>query len=106
CHALATFWNALQHPDEQWFGVIGYPGSYRVYMLILFPDNRPYSTFQLLMAKRGDPNPGAYTGKKIVYEAPDHRWLYWEIPSPEAASVSHLTWQWSLADHGPMATYH
>ena len=95
CHTITTYWDALQTPDEQWFGVIGYPGSYKVSMLILFPQNKPYSTFELLDAKRGEPNPQVYTGKKIIYESTDHRWLYWELPSPEAEHVYQLHWQWS-----------
>ncbi len=96
CHSITTYWDALQRREEQWFGVIGYPGSYKVSMLLLFPEDKPYSTIALMTAKRGEPNPRVYTGKMIVYESPDHRWLYWEIPSPEAEHVYQLHWRWSI----------
>jgi hypothetical protein len=95
CHSITTYWDALQRPEEWWFGVIGYSGSYKVSMLMLFPENRPYSNFQLTIAKRGESSSQPYTGKKIVYESAEHRWLYWEIPSPEAEHVYQLHWQWS-----------
>jgi hypothetical protein len=94
CHSITTYWDALQRPDEQWFGVIGYQSSYKVSMLMLFPQDKPYSAFKLKTAKRGEPTSQVYTGKKIVYEDSDHRWLYWEIPSPEAEQVYQLHWQW------------
>ncbi len=96
CHSISTYWDALQRPDELWFGVIGYPGSYKVSMLMLFPEHRPYSSFELMTVKRGEPDPRVYTGRKIVYEDPGHRWLYWEIPSPEAEHVYQLRWQWNV----------
>ena len=95
CHSITTYWDALQRPEELWFGVIGYQGSYKVSMLMLFPKDRPYSSFDLMVAKRGDPNPRTYAGKKIICESSDHRWLYWEIPSPEADHVYQLHWKWT-----------
>jgi len=96
CHSITTYWDALQHPNELWFGVIGYRGSYKVSMLMLFPENKPYLTFELMTVKRGEPIPRVYTGKKIIYEDSDHRWLYWAIPSPEAEHVYQLRWQWGI----------
>ncbi len=94
CHSITTYWDALQHPDELWFGIIGYSGSYKVSMLMLFPEDKPYAAFELKTARPGEPDPRAYTGKKIVYEAPDRRWLYWEVPSPEAGQIYQLHWRW------------
>jgi hypothetical protein len=94
CQSVSTYWDALQGPDELWFGVIGYPGSYKVSMLMLFPEHKPYSTYELMIVKRGEPDPRVFTGRKIIYEDPGHHWLYWEIPSPEADHVYQLRWQW------------
>ncbi len=93
-HYSMTYWNALQHPDELWFGVIGYKGSYKVSMLMLFPQDRPYTGVTLEVARKGE-KARPFDGRKIMIEAPDRRWLYWEIPEPEPDHVYQIRWSWS-----------
>jgi eukaryotic-like serine/threonine-protein kinase len=90
---VVTYWNALQHPDEQWFGVVGYEKSYKVSMLILFPEDRPYLDVRLEVAKRGE-TPRPFAGRKILIEAPDRHWLYWEIAEPVPDHVYQIHWSW------------
>ncbi|MDY3559780.1 serine/threonine protein kinase [Gemmata sp. JC673] len=96
----STYWNSLQTPDEQWFGAIGYEGSVKTSMLILFPEERPFKTHQFRYAPtraddpktREDPRP--YTGPLLTFAADDGSWIYWEIPSPEANHVYRVDWTW------------
>ena len=96
----STFWNSLQTDDDRWFGVIGYEGSVKTSMLILFPEDRPFHDYQLRYAptrvddptKREDPR--AYTGPLIALAAEDKSWLYWEIPNPKANHVYRVDWTW------------
>jgi|GEM_PF-2549673 len=95
-----TYQHALQSPDEQWFGVIGYEGSFKTSMLMLFPANKPFRDYQLRVAatrvddptKLADPVP--YEGPVIVFAAEDKSWLYWEIPTPKANYVYRIDWTW------------
>ena len=96
----STYWNSLQTEDEQWFGVIGYEGSVKTSMLILFPAGRPFRDYKLLYAPtlRDDPtkreDPAPYTGPLITFAAEDKSWLYWEIPGPKAKHVYRVDWTW------------
>ncbi|MBP3957480.1 protein kinase [Gemmata sp. G18] len=96
----STYWNSLQSPDEQWFGVIGYEGSVKASMLMLFPEDHPFREHKFLYAptKSDDPTkreaPQPYTGPLITVAAEDKSWLYWEIPSPKANHVYRVDWTW------------
>ena len=96
----SSYWNSLQTPDEQWFGVIGYEGSVKTSMLVLFPEGRPFKThrFQYAPTRADDPkkreDPRAYTGPLITFAADDKSWVYWEIPTPKANYVYRIDWTW------------
>jgi hypothetical protein len=96
----STYWNSLQTPAEQWFGVIGHEGAVKTSMLVLFPDDRPFKGYQLMHAPnlREDPtqceNPEPYTGPVITFADADKRWLYWEVPNPRANYVYRVDWTW------------
>ncbi len=95
-----TYWNSIQTPAEQWFGVIGYEGSVKATLLLIFPADKPYRSYQLKVATplpsdpntRGDPVP--YTGPRIAFGDADRTWLYWEVPKPQANTVYRADWEW------------
>lgn len=89
-----TYRNSVQRPDEQWFGVIGYEGSFKTSMLMLFPPDRPFRDYQLRVAAAQGRPPEPYVGPVITFAAPDRSWVYWEIPSPKANSVYRIDWNW------------
>jgi tRNA A-37 threonylcarbamoyl transferase component Bud32 len=95
-----TYVNSLQSEDEQWFGVIGYEGSFKTSMLMLFPPDRPFKDYVLKVAptREDDPtkrkDPEKYTGPVITFAAKDKSWVYWEIPSPKANYVYRVDWTW------------
>ena len=93
-HSVATFRGSLQTPDEQWFGAIGYDGSLKSSMLLVFPDDRPFRDYTLRVAAIRQADPVPYTGPVITFEADDRRWLYWEIPSPRDGYVYRIDWNW------------
>lgn len=96
----STYTNSLQSPEEQWFGVIGYEGSFKISMLMLFPADRPFHEYRLSVApthsgvpaKQEGPSP--YTGPVITFAGDDRSWLYWEIPNPKANTVYRVDWTW------------
>ncbi len=94
----STYWNSLQTPDEQWFGVIGYEGSVKASMLVLFPENRPFREYRLKSAPTNDTSKGTdpqpYAGPRIAIAAPDRTWLYWEVPAPRRNTVYRVDWTW------------
>jgi len=92
---VITFWNALQKPAERWFGIIGYAGTYKVTMLMIFPTNKPYLKVELEVSKTGEEGTTVFGGKKILIEDPSHRWVYWEIPQPQTGHVYKLRWTWA-----------
>ncbi|HEY1188887.1 MAG TPA: protein kinase, partial [Gemmata sp.] len=96
----STYWNSLQTPEEQWFGVIGYEGAVKTSMLVLFPEGHPFKKhwFQYAPTRTDDPTkreaPRPYTGPLITFAADDKSWIYWEIPSPKANGVYRIDWTW------------
>jgi serine/threonine protein kinase len=96
----STYWNSLQTLDEQWFGVIGYEGSVKTSMLMIFPPQKPFREYRFYSApvrsgktdKREEPTP--YTGPLITFAAEDRSWIYWEIPNPKAKTVYRIDWTW------------
>ncbi len=94
-----TYAHSLQKPDEWWFGVIGYEGSFKISMLMLFPENRPFSGYKLQVAPTRADNPKdrepvPYTGPVITFAPDDRSWIYWEIPDPKANHVYRVDWTW------------
>ncbi len=96
----STYCDSFQTDTDRWFGVIGYEGSFKVSMLLLFPRDRPYQDYQLRVAPQHpkDPKrslePVPYTGPVITFAAADRSWLYWEIPNPGSNSVYRIDWKW------------
>jgi hypothetical protein len=91
---LATYWNSLQKDDDLWFGAMGYPNSYKVSLLLVFPDDKPYKDFRLTVAPTRQAKPQEFRDRRIVL-APDSKdWLYWLIPDPERDHVYSLYWSW------------
>ena len=89
-----TRWNSLQSESELWHGIEGYAGSFKVSMLVVFPENKPYTTYRLMVSRKGRDTPRAYEGRKILLEDDERKWLYWEVPNPEPGQVYRLHWTW------------
>ncbi len=96
----STCWNVFQTPEDQWFGVIGYEGSVKTSMLMLFPIDRPFREYRLLYAptrqddRMKHEDLQLYTGPKITFTAEDKSWVYWEISEPEANHIYGIDWTW------------
>lgn len=92
-NSRTTFWNSLQTPEEQWFGMIGSDGSKLLSILILFPESRPFQGGGL----RHGPVDGTlkpYDGTQMVFKGPDGAWVYWEVPGPKTDYTYRLDWKW------------
>jgi hypothetical protein len=96
----STYWNSLQTPDEQWFGVVGYEGAVKTSMLMLFPEGRPFKerAFRFAPTRADDPttrdDPRPYSGPLITFAADDKSWIYWEIPDPQPHTVYRIDGTW------------
>jgi hypothetical protein len=91
---VGTYWNSLQTEQELWFGIIGYERSFKVSLLMLFPPEKPFSEYKLMVARTVKDLPAPYTGPKILLAGAQRDWLYWEVPNPGGGYVYRLHWKW------------
>lgn len=89
-----TFWSSLQKPDERWFGAIGYEGSLKTSMLLLFPSDKPFKSYRLRVAPTRQSDPVPYEGPGTIFADENKLWLFWEVPIPKAGSVYRIDWDW------------
>jgi hypothetical protein len=90
----ATLVDSMQTAEEQWIGLIGFRDSLRSSMLVLFPADRPFKTYELMVAPKGDAPPEPFTGPRICIEGANHQWLYWEVGNPEDDLIYRIDWTW------------
>ncbi len=90
----ATYWSSLQTPSERWFGSLGYEGSLKTSMLLLFPADKPFKSYQMRVAPTRQSDPVTYTGPGTIFADENKRWLFWEVPIPKAGSVYRIDWDW------------
>ena len=90
----STRWNSLQSESELWHGIEGYAGAFKVSLLLIFPENKPFTSQRLMMSKKGRDTPRPYEGQKILLSAENRQWIYWEVPNPEPGQVYRLHWNW------------
>jgi hypothetical protein len=90
----ATFWNNLQTADERWLGVIGYQQSFKISMLVLFPEDRPFTSYRLTTAPTVKGQQAAFEGRKILLRDESSSYLFWEILEPKEAYVYRVHWEW------------
>ena len=90
----STYIASLQNPDERWFGIIGYGEALKTSLLLLFPEGKPYKTYELRVAPTRKDSAVPFAGARIAFEDPERCWLYWEIPTPEAGKVYRVDWTW------------
>jgi serine/threonine protein kinase len=93
-HSVTTFWNSMQTEPEQWFGIIGRGRSFKISQLLLFPEGKPFTSYELKVSENDRTPPVAFTGPRFVVVGPGNSWLYWEVPSPEDGRVYRLHWKW------------
>ena len=90
---VSTFWNSLQTDADRWVGVMGYRQAFKVSMLVLFPEDRPFRDYWLTVAPTVHAAPTPFAGRKIILDA-DKSFLYWEILEPAEGQVYRLHWAW------------
>jgi hypothetical protein len=90
----ATFWNNLQTPEERWLGAIGYKQSFKISLLILFPEGRPFTSYRLTVAPtvKGEESP--FAGRKVLLKDDQSTFLFWEILEPKEGYVYRVHWDW------------
>ncbi|HEX3316321.1 MAG TPA: serine/threonine-protein kinase [Gemmataceae bacterium] len=90
----STRWNSLQSESELWHGIEGYAGAFKVSLLLIFPEGKPFTSQRLMVSKKGRDTPRAYEGQKILLSAENRQWIYWDVPNPEPGLVYRLHWTW------------
>jgi hypothetical protein len=93
-HFAATFWNNLQTPEERWLGIMGYKQSFKVSMLILFPEDRPFKRYQLTVAPTLKGQESHFEGRKVFLKDEQSSYLFWEILEPQEGNVYRVHWEW------------
>jgi hypothetical protein len=91
---VSTVWNSLQTEEDRWVGVIGYEHSFKVSMLVLFPPDRPFKSYQLTVAPTAKADPVPYEGRKILLADEQRGYVFWEILEPKKDQVYRLHWTW------------
>jgi hypothetical protein len=91
---IATYWNTFQTEQELWFGVVGYEKSFKVSQLLLFPADKPFKEYSLMVARTVKDTPTIYTGPKLLLNGSARDWIYWEVPNPKEGFVYRLHWKW------------
>ena len=74
--------------------MIGTGEAIRVAMLMLFPTDHPFKSYELRVAPTRQADPVPYTGPRINFASKESLWLYWEISKPEAGYVYRVDWSW------------
>jgi hypothetical protein len=90
----ATFWNNLQTPEERWLGAIGYKHSFKVSMLLLFPEDRPFKSYRLTVAPTVKGQETPFEGRKVLLKDEQSTYLFWEILEPKEGYVYRAFWDW------------
>ncbi len=88
-----TFWNAFQNPDQSWVGVVVGLPTRSISYLIIFPDDKPYTTFDLF-ANDANKNRIDLPAETYVLEDPGRRWLWWNIVNPKPGNGYNIDWEW------------
>jgi hypothetical protein len=91
---VSTFWNSLQTDEDRWVGIIGYRDGFKVSLLVLFPEDRPFKEHWLTVAATVRAAPSPFEGRKILLFDDKHTYLYWEILEPAEGQVYRLHWTW------------
>jgi hypothetical protein len=91
---VSTFWNSLQTDEDRWVGIIGYRQGFKVSLLVLFPEDRPFKEHWLTVASTIRAAPSPFEGRKILLSDDKHTYLYWEILEPAEGQVYRLHWTW------------
>jgi serine/threonine protein kinase len=90
----STLWNSMQTDQELWYGIIGYEQSFKVSLLLLFPPEKPFREYTLMVARTVKDQPVPYRGPKLLLTGSRRDWLYWEVPNPEEGYVYRVHWKW------------
>jgi serine/threonine protein kinase len=91
---VSSYWNTFQTEQELWFGVVGYEQSFKVSQLLLFPSEKPFKEYTLMVARTVKNTPVPYTGPKLLLSGAARDWIYWEVPNPKQGYVYRLHWKW------------
>lgn len=91
----ATYWNAFDSPEKQWYATYPnrQPGTETLSTLVLFPENKPFTTYSTLAYPHGSRTGEPFSGESRVAVAPDKLSLFWEIPNAQGHDTYELHWQ-------------
>ena len=88
-----TFWNAFNNPDQSWVGIIVGLPTRSISYLVVFPENKPYTSFKLFVDDEHQ-NRRDLPTEHYVLEDPHKRWLWWNIVDPKPRHSYNIDWEW------------
>ncbi|REK21214.1 MAG: serine/threonine protein kinase [Planctomycetota bacterium] len=89
-----TYWNAFQRDDQRWTGTQVHSQAVKVAFLAIMPDDRPFTRYRLEVRQREGEPFESFDGEEIVFEDPDHQFIYWEIHEPQPGAFYRIAWDW------------
>jgi hypothetical protein len=89
-----TYRSSLERDEHRWVGTVGYTGSFKPSILLLFPPERPFGAHELLVAPIGEEKQTPFEGPKIEIAGVEHEFLYWEVLEPRPNHVYQVRWKW------------
>lgn len=92
CVVSATFKNATFHKHNYWAEMDNY--CMHSSILILFPPEHPFKTYQISTSKGSNSPSTAYTGNAIQFADEQRQWIYCEVSNPDSKISYFVNWEW------------
>jgi hypothetical protein len=93
-----TYWNSMQVASDNWVGIIARGELRESSILVLFPEDRPFTNYWVTAAVNGNEiriSPTNYDEDNyFIFSDENGRWLYLEILQPESGYVYQVRWEW------------
>ena len=90
----ATYWNGFSGEDAEWAAITAQSGTEEVAIIILFPELKPYETFELRACPHGSSTCGQWFGESVVVPSQNGKAFVWKIRDPEPEYTYQVHWTW------------
>lgn len=89
-----TYWNAFDTPEKQWYATYanGQAQPEDVSVLLLLPQNRPFSSYKLLAYPHGSDKGAPFQGNARIVPGDGNLSFYWEVFSARPNEAYEIHW--------------
>jgi len=92
-HVFKTYWNAFQHPDQSWAGLVVDIDTEYIRYLLVFPDDKPYTSY-VFFANDDQVHRTDLPAEDYILEDEKKHWLCWYIQNPKVGHSYNIDWEW------------